>query len=163
MIYGQQQARLPLVVVAGEGTLPHGKRLAPAIAIRLADNLHRTVSLLQEVLQLRASVFREELGTLKDYKAVIRVDSSVPQKFCKARSVPYALRAKVDQELDQLVAEGIACVFGVKRFHNYLVGRLFTLVTDHKPLVSLFNEQKATPAYVSAAHIQRWALTLAAY
>lgn len=89
------------------GTLPHGKRLAPAIVIRLADKLHQTVSLLQEVLQQRASVFREELGTLKDYKAVIRVDPSVLPKFCKARSVPYALRAKVDQELDQLVAEGI--------------------------------------------------------
>ena len=52
-------------------------------------------------------MFKEELATLKDYKAVIRVDASVPPKFCKACSVPYDLRAKVDQELDQLVAEGI--------------------------------------------------------
>ncbi len=52
-------------------------------------------------------VFRDELGTLKDYKAVIRVDPSVLPKFCKARSLPYALQAKVDQELDRLVAEGI--------------------------------------------------------
>lgn len=62
----------------------------------------------------------------------------------------------------QIDREGLACVFGVKRFHNYLFGRLFTLVTDHKPLVSLFNEQKAIPAHASA-RIQQWALTLAAY
>ena len=38
----------------------------------------------------------------------------------------------------------------------------FTIVTDHKPLVSLFNESKAVPTMVSS-RIQRWALTLAAY
>ena len=54
------------------------------------------------------------------------------------------------------------CVFGVKRFHSYLFGRLFTLITDHKPLVSLFEEQRAIPTYASA-RIQRWALTLTAY
>ena len=51
---------------------------------------------------------------------------------------------------------------GVKRFHSYLFGRLFTLVTDHKPLVSLFEERRAIPAHASV-RIQRWALTLMAY
>ena len=65
------------------------------------------VSTLQEVLAHRAEVFPEGLGTQKDYRATIHVDASVPPKFCKARSVPYALRAEVDQELDRLVADGI--------------------------------------------------------
>ena len=42
------------------------------------------------------------------------------------------------------------------------MGRHFELITDHKPLLSLFNEHKAIPSHASA-HIQRWALTLAAY
>ena len=67
-----------------------------------------------------------------------------------------------ERKYAQIEREGLACVFGVKRFHNYLFERLFTLVTDHKPLVSLFNEQKAIPAHASA-RIQQWALTLAAY
>ena len=51
---------------------------------------------------------------------------------------------------------------GVKHFHQYLFGREFTIVSDHKPLQHLFSESKATPVLASA-HIQRWSLILAAY
>ena len=50
----------------------------------------------------------------------------------------------------------------MKKFHTYLYGRSFTLITDHKPLLGLFKEQQAIPAHASA-RIQRWALTLASY
>ena len=50
----------------------------------------------------------------------------------------------------------------MRRFHAYLLGRHFSLITDHKPLVSLFQEHKAIPSH-AAPRIQRWALTLAAY
>ena len=53
-------------------------------------------------------------------------------------------------------------MFGVKKFHSYLYGRHFTLITDHKPLLTLFNESRAVPPQASG-RIQRWALTLAAY
>ena len=53
-------------------------------------------------------------------------------------------------------------MFGVKKFHSYLYGRPFTLITDHKPLLTLFNESRAVPPQASG-RIQRWALTLAAY
>ena len=43
------------------------------------------------------------------------------------------------KKYSQIKKEGL----GVKRFHNYLFGCHFTLCTDHKPLISLFNEQKA--------------------
>ena len=56
----------------------------------------------------------------------------------------------------------LSCVFGVRRFHAYLIGRHFSLITDHKPVLSLFQEHKLIPSHASA-RIQRWALTLAAY
>ena len=62
----------------------------------------------------------------------------------------------------QLDKEGLAIVFAVKRFHQYLYGRQFTIYTDHKPLMSLFSETKGIPPLASA-RVQRWALTLSAY
>ena len=67
-----------------------------------------------------------------------------------------------EKNYSQIEKEGLACVFGVKRFHSYLYGHSFTLITDHKPLLSLFNAQQAIPPQASA-RIQRWALTFAMY
>ncbi len=53
-------------------------------------------------------------------------------------------------------------VFGVQRFHQYLYGRNFTLVTDHKPLTTILGPKKGIPS-LAAARLQRWALLLSAY
>ena len=51
---------------------------------------------------------------------------------------------------------------GVKRFHVYLYGRRFTLITDHKPLTAIFHPEKGVPA-MTAARLQRYALFLAGF
>ena len=80
------------------------------------------------------------------------------------RPVGYASRtlSKAEQNYSQIEKEGLACVFGVKRFHCYIFGRSFILSSDHKPLASLFAKDKTVPAQASA-RIQRWALTLGMY
>ncbi|MDD9818931.1 MAG: RNase H-like domain-containing protein, partial [Gammaproteobacteria bacterium] len=80
------------------------------------------------------------------------------------KPVGYASRTltQTEQKYSQIEKEGLACVFGVKKFHSYVYGYRFSLVTDHKPLLSLFNESHAVPPQASG-RIQRWALTLAAY
>ncbi|XP_037828856.1 uncharacterized protein K02A2.6-like [Lucilia sericata] len=62
----------------------------------------------------------------------------------------------------QIEMEALAIIFGVKKFHEYLYGRKFTLIADHKPLVSIFNPQKSIPIH-SANRIQQWALFLSNY
>ena len=70
--------------------------------------------------------------------------------------------ATAERKYSQIEKEGLAIIFGVKRFHQYLFGRQFTILSDHKPLKHLFNESKTTPTLASA-RIQRWSLTLGAY
>ncbi|XP_061594943.1 uncharacterized protein K02A2.6-like [Cololabis saira] len=67
-----------------------------------------------------------------------------------------------ESNYSQLDKEGLAVMFGIQRFHKYLYGRKFVICTDHKPLLSLFNEMKAVPNMASP-RIQRWAVTLRAY
>ena len=78
--------------------------------------------------------------------------------------IGFASRTLSDAEkkYSQIEKEGLACVFGVKKFHSYLYGHPFTLITDHKPLQTLFSESHAIPPQASS-RIQHWALTLATY
>ena len=62
----------------------------------------------------------------------------------------------------QLDKEGLAIIFSLKKFHQYLQGRHFIVHSDHKPLTHLFNPSRATPVMASA-RIQRWALTIGMY
>lgn len=47
------------------------------------------------------------MGTLKGIEARIKVPETANPKFCKARPVPYAIKPKVDAELDRLVKAGV--------------------------------------------------------
>ena len=58
--------------------------------------------------------------------------------------------------------EELSVIVRLKKFRQCLWGRPFIIVTDHKPLLGLFGEQKAVPQMLSP-RMQRWAPTLAAY
>ena len=42
--------------------------------------------------------------------------------------------SKAELNYAHLDKEGLAIVYGVKKFHQYLFGRSFTICSDHKPL-----------------------------
>ncbi|XP_033637865.1 uncharacterized protein K02A2.6-like [Asterias rubens] len=78
--------------------------------------------------------------------------------------IAYASRSlsPPERNYSQLDKEGLAMVFGVKKFHQYVYGRKFVISTDHKPLLGLLGEGRMIPPMASS-RIQRWALTLSAY
>ena len=79
------------------------------------------------------------------------------------KPIIFALRSlgAAERKYSQL-EKGLAIVFGVKKFHQYLCGRQFTILSDHKLLQHIFKETSAIPPLASA-RIQRWALLLGGY
>lgn len=67
-----------------------------------------------------------------------------------------------EQNYSQLDKEVLAAVAGVKRFHDYLYGRQFELVTDHKLLLGLLAGDHPTPNILPPCMMQ-WTIFLAAY
>ena len=82
----------------------------------------------------------------------------------KERPVAFASRtlSPAEKNYSQIEREGLAIIFGVKKFHNFLFGRHFSIESDHQPLAYLFSETKGI-SQTSSSRIQRWALTLSAY
>ena len=62
----------------------------------------------------------------------------------------------------QIQKEALAIVFGLKKFYQYLFGRKFVLVTDHRPLLALFGPGKDVPL-MAANRLARWALMLSQF
>ena len=70
--------------------------------------------------------------------------------------------SKAERNYAQIEREALAIFFGVRKFHQYLYGNKFTLLTDHHPLTSILSPVKSTPL-MAAARMQRWALLLSAH
>ena len=103
---GQTAADVSLVVVQGSGPSLLGRDWLSRIRLDWREIHHVRTESLQAVLDRHPAVFQEGLGTLTGFKAKIYVDPNAPPRFHRARSVPYALRDKVDQELKRLQEEG---------------------------------------------------------
>ena len=72
------------------------------------------------------------------------------------------LPAKRNNYYAQVEKEALGLIFAVKKLHSYLYGRRFTLLTDHKPLITILGPKKPIPA-MAAARLQHWAILFSAY
>ena len=111
--YGDQEAKLPALVIGGDGPNLIGRDWLKVIRINWSQIFKVEAKQqvanhgLQRVLEEHKEVFQEELGTLNGMEAKIYVDEKASPLYLKARSVPYALKKAVEDELERLEKEGI--------------------------------------------------------
>ncbi|KRX18868.1 Uncharacterized protein T07_3375, partial [Trichinella nelsoni] len=87
-------------------------------------------------------------------------------KLSSTQEIPIAFYSRTlsatERNYAQIDKEALAVIAGVKKFHEYLYGRQFTIITDHKPLLGLFVPKKETPQILSPRML-RWSILLNAY
>ena len=70
--------------------------------------------------------------------------------------------SKSQRNCSQIQKEALAIVFALKKFYQFIFGRKFILVTDHKPLIATFCPHKGIPS-LAVHRLTRWALFLSQY
>ena len=104
--YNGQLCDLPLVVVGGSGPSLLGRDWLSHVQLDWRQINQVYNASLHSFVSRYPAVFQESLGTLKGFKAKIYVEPDTLPRFNPARSVPYALRDKVEKELQRLQEEG---------------------------------------------------------
>lgn len=69
---------------------------------------------------------------------------SLKMKNGTERPLGYASRTlqEAERNYSTLEKEALAISFGIKKFHQFLYGHLFTIKTDHKPLKGLLRKER---------------------
>ena len=65
----------------------------------------------------------------------------------------------IERRYNQTEREASGIIYGVEHFHWYLYGASFRLITDHKPLETIYGN----PRSKTSALIERWVVRLQQY
>ncbi len=108
--YESQTKRLPLVIVRGEGANLFGRNWLEHIHLNWSSvhsiNIPDTTSV-EKIVARHPELFRTEIGTLKGVEATITVPLNAQARFHKPRPVPYAIKQRVEEELERLLKDGV--------------------------------------------------------
>ena len=76
--------------------------------------------------------------------------NAIPRVIC------YSSRtlSEMEKRYSQIEREALAIMWGCEKYHLYLYGKSFSIVTHHKPLTKIFND----PAHQPPPRIERWIL-----
>ena len=100
--YEGQKVTLPLLITKGDQPSLLGRDWLQHLKLNWGTifAIHNMDT--EGVFKKHNTVFKEGIGTIKDFKVKIHVKSDTKPIFLKPRTVPFALREAVDKELDRL-------------------------------------------------------------
>ncbi|KAK3085126.1 hypothetical protein FSP39_024809 [Pinctada imbricata] len=110
--YKEQEADLDLYVVKTKGPALLGRDWLRNIrldwpGIKTLSSGENYKHKLNQLLIKHSALFKPEIGSLKQIKAMLKLKEDASPKFCKARPVPYSLKPKIEAELQKLEEQGI--------------------------------------------------------
>ena len=109
-----------------------------------ATAIHQTTAdvVKNDLMEEFAEVFQNELGVLRGIEATVAVNESAAPRFHKARPVPFALKEKVERQLQQQVLEGeLAEAIGQHQLSWYIrrMGASGFVVISRSPSTPFYN------------------------
>ena len=108
--YKGQQRDLQAVVIKGDRPNLLGRNWLKELKMDWEEICHldlKGMPAVKSILSAHSAVFQEGLGTLKGIKARLYMKEGRQPKYFKPRPVPYALRDKIEAEINRLEKEGI--------------------------------------------------------
>ena len=103
---GRTPDKLPLLIVQGSGPTLLGRNWLTYIKLDWNEIHQVQCDSLRSLLAKYPSIFQEGSGKHVGFTAKIHVNPNAQPRFHRARAVPYALRDKVDAEIQRLLDEG---------------------------------------------------------
>ena len=108
VVYEKQSYTLPLLVVKGGGPNLCGRNWLSQIKLNWAQIKEvRAVNDLKTLLSKHPKLFAESLGTTKNFTAKLELKGDATPKFFHPRPVPYAMKEKIEAELERLQKAGV--------------------------------------------------------
>ncbi|UYV79719.1 K02A2.6-like [Cordylochernes scorpioides] len=113
-VFVEEAGRKLRLIVVDEG-FPEvllGREWLKFLDINYSGLLNVNVNKISEIcmdslIENYANLFNNDLGCLKDVKLNICIKRDAAPVFCKARSLPFAMKKKVEDELEDMVDKGI--------------------------------------------------------
>ena len=108
VVYEKQSYTLPLLVVKGGGPNLCGRNWLSQIKLNWAQIKEvRAVTDLKTLLSKYPKLFTDSLGTTKNFTAKLELERDETPKFFRPHPVPYAMKEKIEAELERLQKAGV--------------------------------------------------------
>jgi predicted aspartyl protease len=108
--YDGKQKELEVYIVGGQGPCLVGRNWLQQLQINWSNICSigmKGISNVEKLLDKYQSVFNDKVGTIQNHFAQLHLKEGAIPRYHRPRTVPFALKQAVEEEIERLVQEGI--------------------------------------------------------